>query len=207
MIKKGYTLSEVMVTMAILGLLASILLPSISKFRPNRDKMLFKKAYYVAERIVYELVNDDEYYPVSTGKYVGLNNTQHKAYVGGVDFGGNEETAQKSKFCGLFAQKVNTTNDEFHCDGNHDVPAGGGTYTEPSFYTSDGIAWYMPWNKFGTNSTIYVDVSGKKDPNCMADDEGCTKPDIFSIIVHPDGKMHVEGAKEIEFLQSNTTTR
>lgn len=206
--KKGYTLSEVMVTMAILGLMASILLPTISKFRPNRDKMLFKKAYYVAERVIYELVNDDTYYSVSDGNYFGLDNVEQEAHIGTASYGGKTEAKQKSKFCNLFSKKVNITKDEARCNsGFAEEDLGKGSFTTPSFYTSDGIAWYMPYTNFESDAPIFVDVSGSKTPNCKASDTDCIKPDIFKIIVHRDGKMHVEGDKEVEFLQSNTTTR
>ena len=197
--KKGYTLSEVMVTMTILGILASILLPTIARFRPNKDKMLFKKAYYITERVVYELINDDDYYPTDDG----FKNVRHIAYLNG-------EHSGDTKFCTLFSKKVNIIDDVANCDNGHHVPSGGGTFTEPTFYTSDGIAWYMPiWDFDIVQKIRYisVDVNGSQEPNCISGAANCTKPDIFKIYVEADGKMYVSGEKEKEYLRSNTTTR
>ena len=214
--KSAFTLAEVMVTLAVLGILASIMLPAISKIRPNRAKAMFKKAYYVAERMVYELVNDNDLYP-SSGMYYGLDNFLPANYLG-TEYGGSANSdAAKAKFCSLFARKVNTTSDTIHCDSEHQVPTGGGTYSEAALITTDGIHWYLPNTQFGgtatgtsetpTEATLYVDVNGVKGPNCSYNASTCIKPDIFSIIVSADGKMHVTGDKEKEYLESNDSTQ
>lgn len=205
--KKGFTLAEVMVTLAVCGILASLLLPSIANVRPDKSKALFKKAYYIAERMVFELVNDDDFYP-GQGEAIGLDNTIVASYLGQTFEG-------QSKFCGLFARKVNTTDDDaIHCDADHSVPTGNGTYKEPSFMTTDGIAWYVPFSKFETSSsnttgaqTIYVDVNNQKRPNCKYNATTCKDPDIFEIKVLPDGKMFVDGDKEKSYLRSTEVTK
>lgn len=199
-IKKGYTLAEVLVVMALLGILASILLPAVSSIQPNRDKMMFKKAYHVAERIVYELVNDDALYPSKDGLYSGFDNLETANY-NGQGYSGN------TKFCSLFAQKVNTTEDVGTCSSTAVTPAGNGTFTNPTFTTTDGIAWYMPISNFSDVVDIKVDVNSSKEPNCSYNATTCKRPDIFTMKVKPDGKMYVTGDLEREFLKSNTTTR
>ena len=215
---RGFTLAEVMVSLAVVGILASIMLPVISKARPNKQKALFKKAYYVAERIVYELVNDDDLYPSKTDT-VGFDNTDEVEYMGtlygsGIPDDGDDDAAkadaekkQKSKFCMLFARKVNTASDNVSCDS-----ANASFNGEPSFITTDGITWYMPYDNFaktsGTydNKAIRVDVNGAKSPNCdyAAD---CPNPDRFTIYVNAYGSMIVAGQKEKEYLQSNNNLR
>ena len=231
--KNGYTLAEVLVVMTLLGILAAILLPAVAKIRPDRDKMMFKKAYYVAERVIYEIANDDDMYP-TMNSCTGFECT-NVITIGGNTYGAADNTSdsdkmQKTKFCGLFARKVNTNvdikgysndddrdlNDVKGClpDGNE--PSGGGAYNAPSFYTSDGVAWYMPASKFEKTGTdkdvlgeavIYVDVNGAKKPNCISGANGCNKPDIFKINVIADGKMYVDGEKESEYLKSNSNVR
>ena len=51
--KKAFTLAEVMVTLAVFGVLAALLLPAIANVRPNKNKVMFKKAYYVKSRLLY----------------------------------------------------------------------------------------------------------------------------------------------------------
>ncbi len=198
--KKAFTLAEVMVTLAVFGVLAALLLPAIANVRPNKNKVMFKKAYYVAERMVFELVNDEDFYP-SQGDLVGFANTVMASYLG-------HTYDDKEKFCELFARKVNTTDDdEIKCEAANAVPTGHGTYTTPSFITTDGVAWYLPISEFTDTETIYVDVNTDKEPNCTFDATDCKDPDIFEIKVEPDGKMLVEGEKEKEYLKSNNSMR
>lgn len=232
--KKGYTLAEVLVVLTLLGILAAILLPAVAKIRPDRDKMMFKKAYYVAERVIYEIVNDDEFYPTYEGNCEGFECTTIIT-IGGNSYGasGNtddSENKQKTKFCGLFAKKVNTNvdikgykNDNYTdlaeaningCKSSDVVPSANGVYSNPSFYTSDGIAWYMPASNFEKadngdlgEAVIYVDVNAAKKPNCLSGANGCSKPDIFKIHVVADGKVYVDGEKESKYLESHDNVR
>lgn len=197
--KKAFTLAEVMVTLAVFGVLAAMLFPAIASVRPNKSKVLFKKAYYVAERMVFELVNDEDFYP-SQGEVIGFHNTVIASYLGH-SYEGNK------KFCQLFARKVNTTNDEIKCETANETPTGNGTYSVPSFVTTDGVAWYLPITDFANTQTIYVDVNTEKAPNCKYDATSCKDPDIFEIKVEPDGKMLVDGVKEKEYLQSNNSMK
>ena len=199
--KYGYTLSEILVTLAILGVLISVMLPTIVRVNPNKQKALFKKAYYVAERIVYELVNDDDVYPIAPGTS-GFDNVGEVTYLG-ISYGSDTDAAlQKSKFCKLFARKVNTISDEANCDSAHT------SYYNPAFYTTDGIAWSMPYTLFPSNTQqiIRVDVNGATKPNCVYNSK-CPNPDRFEIYVSVDGKMSVEGVKEKEYLKSNSSMR
>lgn len=201
--KNGFTLAEVMVTLAVFGILAAMLLPAIANVRPNKSKAMFKKAYYVAERMVFELVNDEDFYP-SQGEAAGLDNTIIASYLGHSYEGNN-------KFCELFARKVNTTDDdEIKCETANAVPNTNGTYKTPSFVTTDGVAWYLPISDFSTTQSIYVDVNGEKVPNCRYKEDApsaCKDPDIFEIKVMADGKMLVSGDKEKEYLKSNDSMK
>ncbi len=211
--KKAFTLAEVMVTMAVFGVLVALVLPAIANIRPNKSKALFKKAYYTAERMVFELVNDEDFYP-TTGDEIGFSNTVVASYLG-QSYGGDDETDAKKKFCSLFARKVNTISDDINCDAAHSVPTANATYTEPSFITTDGISWYLPITKFDKtgediSETIYVDINNTKEPNCKYDEQNpskCNNPDIFEIKVEPDGKMRITGTKEKEYLQANNSVK
>lgn len=200
--KTAFTLGEVLVTLAVLGVLASIMLPIIGSARPNKHKSLFKKAYYVAERMVYELVNDENLYPSVSGTN-GFDSVGAIEYLGQTYGSEDDADKQKSKFCDIFARKVNTTSDAANCDSNHT------TFTQnPSFKTTDGITWYMPNTNFSTTPQIIkIDVNGETEPNCTYDSSTCIDPDRFEIKVEVDGKMYVDGVKEKEYLESNNSLR
>ena len=60
--KQGFTLGEIAITIAVVGFLAAMFLPMIKNAIPNQEQLMFKKAYYLTERSVSELVNDEDYY-------------------------------------------------------------------------------------------------------------------------------------------------
>ena len=71
--KSGFTLAELMVCLTIIAVISTILIPTLGRVRPNKSKAMFKKAYNISERVVYELVNDQELYP-TTDENVGIDN-------------------------------------------------------------------------------------------------------------------------------------
>ena len=94
--KKAFTLAELMVCLLLISVLATILLPAIIQNKPNKSKVIFRKAYYIIERVVSELINDDDLYPTNEEENVmGFANTAEVTYAGKTYSGA-------SKFCNLF---------------------------------------------------------------------------------------------------------
>lgn len=183
--KKAFTLAEVMVTLALISVISSILVPAIMQVKPDRNKLLFKKAYTSVEKIVTEIVNDDNLYPI-TSDTEGLDNTASVTL--------NDKTySGASKFCELFALKLNIIENQANCGGTK------------SFTTNDGVAWTMPVTTFATDAVIEVDINGSKAPNCKYNVSSCIEPDTFNVTVAPDGGISVSGTKELMYLRSNET--
>lgn len=164
--KNGFTLSEVLIVLGLLGILAAILLPAVAHLRPNKEKMMYRKAYYIAERMVYEIVNDETLYPGADPSNDGLKDTSKITY-------NNIEYYGLDKFCRLFAAKVNTSTEissTWTCNGGAE------------FATTDGLKWTLPYSNFSTAQVIKVKV-----PSKSADKE-------FEITVEPNGKMYPSGS-------------
>ena len=62
--KKGFTLSEVLVTLGIVGVIAALTVPSLMNLRPDDVKMKFIKAYGTLTSIVSDVFGDTSYYYV-----------------------------------------------------------------------------------------------------------------------------------------------
>ena len=62
MIKKGFTLAEIMIVLAVIGVLTAVLLPVAINSTPNEDIMKFKKGHNALLSAIRELVNSDKYY-------------------------------------------------------------------------------------------------------------------------------------------------
>lgn len=182
MAKKGFTLEEVMIALVMVGILSVLMLTAIRKVTPDNNKILFKKAYSIAERTIAELVNDETLYPYDTTR-IGFLNTDTITTPTGITAGG------ATKMCRLFVSKVNTITEA----------TTGGTCT---FETTDGITWSFP-NNASFPKTITIDVNGSEGPNLASG----TKQDRFGIIVQSDGKISVTGTKEIEYLRSHNLSK
>lgn len=203
--KLAFTFAEVLITLGIVGIIASIILASLKQHQPDRHKLLFKKAYNNIERVVTEIINDDYLYPEGTkadgSAYLGLDmiNNEVKINDDSTSYVGNK------KFCNLFALKLNTiSSDDINCPG---TPGGNGSFGTPSFITNEGIAYYIPSTNFTGDTTITIDVNGDKEPNCKYNAASCPAPDKYEIIVSPDGGIHVDGDLEKSYLRSNTVVK
>jgi len=214
--KQGFTLSEMMVAMAVLGILLAIVIPTIVNTRPDEHKMLTKKAYYVTEQVVNSLINDELLYPDSTMNcpqvtggdtcYYGFDDTSAVTY-NGTTYGGAGNAA-KTKFPLLFAEQVNVKS--LTCGGT--VTGDDGSTTENNackITTSDGITFDFaynnstygkgPFNTVWTAGTapasnkrvLLIDVNGDSSPNCLQTDSNCNWPDQFRIEIQSNGRMNV----------------
>ena len=175
--KNGFTLSEVMVTMAILGVLAAVIVSSISAMKPNVEKLMFKKAYRIAEAVVADMISDTSLYlPNDEGESLFT-------YPADVDF------------CEEFAKRVNTV-DGYNCDG---------TDGSKSFTTTDGVEWAIVKDFDGGSTSIYIDVNTKDSSNDVKG--GTEGSDWFTINVTKDGKVSPVQQVAKNYLKDPFTTR
>lgn len=180
--KKGFTLSEVMITLGLVGVLAAILIPATTKVTPSTNKLMAKKANYTIQKAIANMINDDKNYP---GDTLWPSST--------VPMGFGQGTS--GQFCTSLADQMNTV--------------GATTLTVPcSFTTTDGIVWKVPAVSFSNadvyNTYIVADVN-PKTAGCTTDTAGaayatggvCTdtsasckgNPDTFIFSVRYDGKI------------------
>lgn len=220
---KGFTLTELMVAMGVIGILVAVVTPAIMKTRPNKNKMMIKKSFYTAEQIVSTLINDERLYPdmkeiCDRGVVEGEDPT--KVYCAfGFDYDNSvryegETYAGNTKFADLFASRLNVKTED---ETNH------------IYYTTDGIKWDLSqtvgaWTKgqdtpgkFGnqTNAAgvgkITVDVNGDEAPNCRESNENCSADDFDQYVIEilATGKMRIDSAdaKAVDYATINTSIK
>lgn len=130
---KGFTLTELMIALAVLGIIVAVVTPAIMRTRPDKNKMMIKKSYYVAEQVVSSLINDEYFYPdkndlcrikdasgnVNSECRWGFDDESSVSYEG-------QNIAGETKFKSLFVDKLNIK------------LANEGGY---QYLTTDGIYW------------------------------------------------------------------
>lgn len=178
--KTGFTLAEVLTTLSIIGVVAAIGIPMVMSKRPNNELVLCKKAYYTVERIVSELVNDEDFYPQSRQDSLTL--------IGAPANGSSTCAAGDGKFCCLFAEKLNIRGAAPTCtEGDNSVRA------------SDGITYTLPITSFNAEASISVDTN----PNGVGSD---ASPDTFTFVVEPSGRIRVDDANAQAYLNTRDVT-
>ena len=60
--KDGFTLAETLITIMIIGIMVALMLRTINRVNPDKDKLLFLKTYHAIETVVANVINDPTKY-------------------------------------------------------------------------------------------------------------------------------------------------
>lgn len=60
--KKGFTLPEVLITLGIIGIIAAVTIPAVSRLRPNEVKVRYMKAYNALTTLIPQIMDNEEWY-------------------------------------------------------------------------------------------------------------------------------------------------
>ncbi len=181
----GFSLSELMIALLVLGILSAVTVPAINKRQVSKNKIFIKKAYYTTAEVISELINDDKIYADATGL---CPTTGESGYVG-FDCPGTNGQSTTDKFVVNFADYLNIIGE---------IDSSSPSYR---FATNDMMMWYFPKSgcfetKGNVNNpcSITIDVDGdsrgdnEKQPSSSSKTEGF---DQFSINIYADGRMEI----------------
>ena len=209
MFKRAFTLTELLIALAIIGILSAVLYPIIVHILPDRNVVMAKRAFYTTETIVADMINNRYCYPDLTSNKtdprVGFDDGS--GYSRCV-YGRTQENDALKKFATLFTDKldIKTISDD-----------------KQSFTTKDGLVWTITSptetenilnfqntkNKKLAHIIITVDTNGsKKDPNCgqSSYSPACSSSnkksyDKFSMRVFATGKIQVLDCWAVKAIQ------
>ncbi len=183
--KKAFTLSEALVTLAIIGVLAAILIPVIDNVKPDKDRITYKKALYSLQSALSNAMDSNVY-----GTAVNSS-----AYW-------KDENLEPEAFCQAIADALNTSG-AIRCTSSE--LSGDSSYSNPNFITTDGIRFWGLEGSFPESEetrTIYVDrgLGAKEMSVIQAKRNRDSNDDLgLKIRVRYDGKVDTPDTEEYEF--------
>lgn len=170
--KKAMTMAEILVCLAVVGILAMMIIPIITKTTQNKEKFLYKKAINTMQNAVSAVMNENGVVN-SANFWPDLSNG-----------GGDLQKAIGSKMILM---------------GNY---GSGTSSDDPSFVSNDGMIWWNLPKQWPTGDDggmadhvdITVDVNGEGGKNMTTEgDENTvvTNPDRLKIRLMKDGRVIV----------------
>ena len=180
--KKAFTLSEALITLAIIGVLAAILIPVIDSARPDKDKITYKKAMYSMQGAISNAMDSAVY-------SVAANSAAYWM----------DDMVGENAFCEALAEELNTSG-AVNCSGTS-------SYASPNFITTDGIRFWglegKPWSTTGVRERdIFVDRPiGTNELKAVENTRGRTGNDAYGmkIRVRYDGKITTPGDSSYDY--------
>lgn len=183
----AFTLSEALVTLAIIGVLAAILIPVLDHVKPDKDKVTYKKALYSLQNAMGNAMDSAVY-------SVAANSAAYWK---------DKEIAPEA-FCESIAESLNTAG-EVNCT-EASLPGGHSSYVNPNFITDDGIRFWGLEGKFPDNErTIYVDRGiGEREMKVLAAKRGRVGQSVdqqvgLKVRVGYDGRVDTPDTDDYEF--------
>lgn len=190
--KKAFTMAETLLTIMIIGVLMALMLRTINRVNPDKDKLLFLKSYHAAENAIANTINDASkydptYYTEAQRATLtdGHLDFRYAPYPTAIVTYTTSTGAQATKspvtlstaVCYFMADQMNTIG-AVNCENNGGIDVGeAGTVAGVNFRTSNGVC-FNNWSGYSGNSH-----TGKIDTDC--DGTG------IDVTVFYDGKMTV----------------
>lgn len=157
--KKGFTLAEVLITTAIIGIVAAIIIPAvINDIQDQEFKKLYRKAYAEMSQALIMAGNDQVLEPRDAWNDLNADNNNFKAV---------SRYFQLSKTCFTWAAScwLSSTDAEKY-GASHNYP----TDWAEAFMTKTGMVWTtMDVGASGTSDLI-LDTNANKGPNRFGKD-------------------------------------
>lgn len=74
-VKFAFTMSEMLLTLIIIGIVAAFMLKAINRINPDRDRVMFLRSFHAIENAAAEVANDSSYYDTSSLEGADLSST------------------------------------------------------------------------------------------------------------------------------------
>ena len=201
--RKGFTLAEILISLAIIGIIAAIGFPAVNSMKPDKNKIMYLKVYDELRNEISSLVSDSSLFPACKDDGEdGIECASHPLLntmlpvnkrFNASKYEGNE------KLCNLIAYYLNTS--DTNCSDStysfNSASFNTDFNSKKSFTTQNGIQWWIiPQENSASGGTasyqtdVYVDIDPSRDSsNCIYDKNSCKNPDRFKFMIAADGSV------------------
>lgn len=172
--KLGFTLSEVIIALSVLGVVATITAPAVSNLIPDQNKIAVLKIYKTINRINEQLLSSPAYYRSNTkdkaqSDYcIGLGCTKDAPLIAELS-----NVTGAAKYPRLLAYNLDTE----------------GEITSTKFKTIDGTTWTFSGKFENTKGSVVISVDIKDDNKSVVFSPSNKKPDTFKFRVDVNGNV------------------
>ena len=209
--KKAFTLAEVLITLAIIGVVAALIVPAISNLRPDKNKTAYLQAYDTITDTVKSLAGNSRIYPVCKDPEEddNVNCSEYPLFNTNRPMDDRFDDANyqgDKKLCSLMGWSFGVDEDDMDCsDTVYQFNAANYTdgFANTSFTTKNGMRWrVVPTVSSTTDGTmaqyqtdIYLDIDptnndvNGEDKSCIYAADSCEQPDIFKFMVAANGDV------------------
>ena len=176
--KIGFTLSELIVALGVVGVVSAMIVPLLGGLLPDKNKMNVVKTYGILSSVNAELLSD---LSLNWSYDSKGNECSSGLTCDGTPYNSSYTDTNKYnsqyKYCYLFTDRLKLK----------ETPVLASSYT---FTTADGTQWEMQLansSASGFITTVKYDTDSKL--NCTYSSK-CKKPDKFQFYVKPNGKVY-----------------
>ena len=181
---RAFTLAELLITLAIIGVIAAVLAPAVGKLKPDQNKTLYLKSYDALSSAVTKISKDASLYSPYY-EYKGMRyNVQHYPLLNTT--AGIDKSFDKYKDDTKLGHILK------------DMLGGNANDSVSNFTTSNGVNWNISASEtvypatasdgFKFRNRVEIDVNGIKGPNSIYG-ANVQKPDRFVFYITADGKV------------------
>ena len=199
MFKKGFTLAEMLISLAIIGVIAALTMPGLLNSKPKKEKAMYMKAYNTLTTQTADILGNPELY-YTTYDANGNPNCRGLSCTGlPVDSNySDNKYSGTTKFAYLFADRLNLTVAPTYYNGNGYLRCN----------STDGAIWEIGapnCNSSDCKIDVYITSKLKTVPGPQGSQKIFDYGEAFHFIIDTDGGVTPEDAKGKEYLKDATS--